>query len=84
MRLAAVLGLEGHAGGSDAGLQGPLGAKGAKKGRTCCHRQSPSQLGCFHTELAYLPTEGSVFSSGAYLSDYLIIFNCRRGHIYGG
>ena len=53
MRLAAVLGLEGHAGGSDAGLQGPLGAKGAKKGRACCHRQSPSQLGCFHTVLAY-------------------------------
>ena len=84
MRLAAVLGLEGHAGGSDAGLQGPLGTKGAKKGRTCCHRQSPSQLGCFHTELAYLPTQGSVFSSDAYLSDYLTKFICRRGHIYGG
>ena len=53
MRLAAVLGLEGHAGGSDAGLQGPLGAKGAKKGRAAVTGRVLASWGaftlCLHT-----------------------------------
>ena len=59
MRLPAVLALQAVMQGFKA-LRVQKVQKGAKKGRACCHRQTPSQLEGFHTELALdgLPYSG--------------------------